>query len=67
LHVISKSAWQQVIASDRKLESAIGEWHKVATCAAWRSLDDMRKVYPHADLLIRLRYSTSKAMLIGLW
>jgi mRNA interferase HigB len=51
LHVISKSAWRHAVASDRKLESVISEWHKVATCAAWRSLVDVRKVYPHADFV----------------
>jgi mRNA interferase HigB len=51
LHVISKSAWRQAVGSDRKLETAIGEWHKIATCATWQNLVDVRKVYPHADFV----------------
>jgi mRNA interferase HigB len=51
VHVISKSAWRKAVASDHTLESAIGEWHKVARCAAWASLVDVRKVYPHADFV----------------
>ena len=39
------------MAADRSLESAIGEWHKVARSAVWASLVDVRKVYPHADFV----------------
>lgn len=49
--MISKSAWREAVASDPKLESVIGEWHKIATCATWQSLVDVRKVYPHADFV----------------
>ena len=51
MHVISKRAWRQAVAADHPLESAISEWHKVATCATWTSLVDVRKVYPHADFV----------------
>lgn len=49
LHVISKSAWRQAIVADHALEKAIAEWHKIARHASWRSLVDVRRVYPHAD------------------
>ncbi len=49
--MISKSAWRQAVATDHALESAISEWYKVAKYAAWRSLVDVRKVYPHADFV----------------
>jgi mRNA interferase HigB len=51
LHVISKSAWRAAVAADHTLEGAISEWHKVAKCATWASLADVRKVYPHADFV----------------
>ena len=51
MHVISKSAWREAVAADHSLESAISEWHKIARCAAWASLVDVRKVYPHADFV----------------
>ncbi|MGB9104917.1 MAG: type II toxin-antitoxin system HigB family toxin [Terriglobales bacterium] len=49
LHIISKSAWRSVLTADPSLARPIADWHKVATHAAWRSLADVRKVYPHAD------------------
>jgi mRNA interferase HigB len=51
VHVISKSAWREAVKSDHALETAIGEWHKVARSAAWTSLVDVKKVYPHADFV----------------
>ena len=51
MHVISKSAWREAVAADSTLESPISQWHKVATRAAWASLADVRRVYPHADFV----------------
>jgi mRNA interferase HigB len=51
LHVISKSAWRAAVGADHSLETPISEWHKVAKCATWASLVDVRKVYPHADFV----------------
>jgi mRNA interferase HigB len=39
------------VAADHILDSAIGGWHKVARSAAWTSLVDVRKVYPHTDFV----------------
>jgi mRNA interferase HigB len=49
MHLVSKSAWRQAIRNDRTLEGPIGEWYKIAKAAEWKSLVDVRKVYPHAD------------------
>ena len=51
MHVISKSAWRQVVADDHTLEAPIGEWYKVALHATWGSLVDVRQTYPHADFV----------------
>ena|ERR1700691_3611965 len=51
LHVISKGAWRAAVASDHTLAAPISEWHKVAKCATWASLIDVRRVYPHADFV----------------
>jgi mRNA interferase HigB len=51
MHVISKSAWRDVVAKDPTVERPIAEWHKVAQLAQWRSLVDVRNVYPHADFV----------------
>jgi mRNA interferase HigB len=51
LHVISKSAWRQAVAANGSLKAAIGGWHKIASAASWRSMADVRKVYPTADFV----------------
>jgi len=51
VHVISKRAWRRAVAADPSLEGPISEWYKVARNAAWQSLIDARKVYPHADFV----------------
>lgn len=49
MHVISKSSWRQAVATDHALAGPISEWHKIATSVTWKSLVDVRKVYPNAD------------------
>jgi mRNA interferase HigB len=49
--VISKSAWRRAVAADHTLEAPISEWYKVAENATWRSMVDVRRVYPHADFV----------------
>ncbi len=51
MRVISKSAWRDAVAVDPSVEGPIAEWYRVAKHAAWRSLADVRKVYPHADFV----------------
>ena len=51
MHVISKSAWRQAVTADHTLEGPISESYKVAESAAWRSLVDVRRVYPHAEFV----------------
>jgi mRNA interferase HigB len=49
--VISKRAWREVVAKDPSLEGPISEWHKIASCANWGNLMEVRKVYPRADFV----------------
>ena len=51
MHVISKSAWRDAVLGNRGLQAAIAEWHKIASAASWRSLVELRKVYPSADFV----------------
>jgi hypothetical protein len=48
MRVISKSAWRDAVAADPSLGGPISQWYKVASLALWRTLVDVRKVYPHA-------------------
>ncbi len=49
MHVISKSAWREVVAAEPSLEAPTAAWYKIATHAQWESIVDVRRVYPHAD------------------
>lgn len=51
MHVISKSTWRKAVTKDQSLEGPISEWYKVAKSAAWKSLVEVRRVYPHADFV----------------
>lgn len=51
MHVISKSAWREVVAADPALQSSISAWHKIAIEASWKSIVDVRNAYPHADFV----------------
>ncbi len=51
MHVISKGAWRSAVAADPTLEGPLAEWHKIASNAEWKSIVDVRKVYPHADFV----------------
>ena len=51
MHVISKSAWRDAVASDHTLEGPIAEWHKVATNATWKNIQEVKATYPHADFV----------------
>src|SRR5208337_3482469 len=53
--LIDESGQQERVARCRGSRSVPGgpitEWYKIATHAAWRNLNDVRKVYPHADFV----------------
>ncbi len=51
MHVISKAAWRDAVATDPTLEGPISEWYKVARAATWSNLVDVRRVYPNADFI----------------
>jgi mRNA interferase HigB len=51
MHVISKSAWKDAVAEDHTLEGPISEWHKVASQAAWRNINEVTATYRHADFV----------------
>ncbi len=51
MHVISKSAWRDVVGADPALESSLSAWHKIATTASWVNIADVKKTYPHADFV----------------
>jgi mRNA interferase HigB len=51
VHIITKRAWREAVVKDPTLEGPIGDWHRVAKAAAWHSMVDVRRAYPHADFV----------------
>jgi mRNA interferase HigB len=49
VHVISRKKLREAAARHADLESPLDTWFRVAKRATWKSLDDVRKTYPHAD------------------
>jgi mRNA interferase HigB len=51
VHVLSKSAWRDAVVRDHTLEGPISEWYKIASCATWKNITDVKAVYPHRDFV----------------
>ncbi len=50
MHVISRKALRGFWGRHREAKEALEEWYRVASRAGWRSIADVRLVYPHADV-----------------
>lgn len=44
---------REFVISNPNSESSLGAWYKVAKKAKWQNIVDVRKDYPHADLVGR--------------
>jgi mRNA interferase HigB len=49
VRVISQKALKDFWKRHPDSEQALREWFKTALAAEWRSLIDVRRIYPHAD------------------
>jgi mRNA interferase HigB len=49
VRVISQSTLQEFWDRHADAREPLREWFKTACAADWRSLSDVRRVYPHAD------------------
>lgn len=49
MHVISRKRLKEFWGRHKDARGALEEWFKVASGAAWQSLPEVRRVYPHAD------------------
>jgi mRNA interferase HigB len=54
MHVISKARLRAFWETHPQAETPLRAWHQVASTAVWRSLEDVRQTYPHADAVGRL-------------
>jgi mRNA interferase HigB len=51
VNVISRPALNGFAAKHPDSKTALDAWYKAARRARWRSLHEVRQVYPHADLV----------------
>ena len=49
MRVISQKLLQDFWTRHPDAEPALREWFKTALAAAWNDLQDVRRIYPHAD------------------
>jgi len=53
MHVISRKALREFEARHPDAGLPLGIWCRIARKAEWKNLADVRKTYPHADLVGR--------------
>ena len=53
MHVISLKKLKEFWARHPGAEEPLREWYRTTSIAAWQSLADTRRDYPHADLVGR--------------
>ncbi len=51
MHVISRKALKEAATRHADLETALETWYRIAKKAQWKSLADVRKTYPQADMV----------------
>ncbi len=49
MHVISRKKLLDAAAQHGDLAAPLDAWYRIAKKAEWRSLDDIRKIFPSAD------------------
>jgi len=49
LHVISRKSLMDFSMRHPDAEAALDVWNRVAKSSLWANLQDVRRVYPHAD------------------
>lgn len=53
MNTISYRKIREFIVSNPNSESSLSAWYKIAKKAKWQNIIDVRKDYPHADLVGR--------------
>jgi mRNA interferase HigB len=51
VHVISRKALRDAVLRHADLEAPLDTWYRTAKRAEWKNITDVRKTYPHADLV----------------
>jgi mRNA interferase HigB len=51
MHIISKTVLRKFWEKHPNAEKALISWHKLTEHSQWKHLDDVRKTFPHADLV----------------
>jgi len=51
VHIISRKALKMAVTRHADLEVPLDTWYRNAKKAQWKSLTDVRRTYPYADLV----------------
>lgn len=51
MHVISRKALREFADGHKDAEMPLNDWYRIARRLRWTSLVDVRKTYPHADVV----------------
>jgi mRNA interferase HigB len=54
MHIISKTTLKQFLAKHPTAEMGLRAWYKITTHSQWQHFDDVRRTFPHADLVGQL-------------
>lgn len=49
MHVITRKRLREFAARHADAATALEDWYRTADKAKWRSIQDVRRIYPHAD------------------
>jgi mRNA interferase HigB len=49
MRIISYKALKEACCKYGELASPLDDWYRIAKTATWRSITDVRQVFPHAD------------------
>ena len=51
MHVLTRRTLKDFARTHADAESLLDAWYRIAKAAQWRSIEDVRKTFPHADFL----------------
>jgi len=81
MRIISRRTLRDFIRRHRNAEPSLEQWYRIVRRASWRSLVEVRRVFPHADqvgrrtvfniggnnfrLIARINYRAQKLYVLG--
>jgi len=51
MHIVSRRRLKEFWEKEKEAEKPLDAWYRTAKKANWKSIADVREIYPHADLV----------------